>query len=145
MGAYAIAVLSTDDPNTVVGARSGCPLVVGLGQGAYFLASDVPAVLNHTREVIFLDDGEVATLTGEGVRVSSLDGRVLGKDIRHVTWYPIMAEKGGYKHFMLKEISSTRGRCSTPSAAECFPRRVMPRLILATWRAPWSRRDGFCW
>ena len=104
VGAYAIAVLSTDDPNTVVGARSGCPLVVGLGQGAYFLASDVPAVLNHTREVIFLDDGEVATLTREGVRISSLDGAIVGKEIRHVTWDPIMAEKGGYKHFMLKEI-----------------------------------------
>jgi glucosamine--fructose-6-phosphate aminotransferase (isomerizing) len=104
VGAYAIAVMSTDDPNTVVGARSGCPLVVGLGHGAYFLASDVPAVLNHTREVIFLDDGEVATLTREGVRVITLDGRVETKDVRHVTWDPIMAEKGGYKHFMLKEI-----------------------------------------
>jgi glucosamine--fructose-6-phosphate aminotransferase (isomerizing) len=104
VGAYAIAVLSTDDPNTVVGARTGCPLVVGLGQGAYFLASDVPAVLNHTREVIFLDDGEVATLTREGVRITSLDGQAVGKDVRHVTWDPIMAEKGGYKHFMLKEI-----------------------------------------
>jgi glutamine---fructose-6-phosphate transaminase (isomerizing) len=104
VGAYAIAVLSTDDPNTVVGARSGCPLVVGLGQGAYFLASDVPAVLNHTREVIFLDDGEVATLTREGVRITTLDGQAVGKDVRHVTWDPIMAEKGGYKHFMLKEI-----------------------------------------
>jgi glucosamine--fructose-6-phosphate aminotransferase (isomerizing) len=104
IGAYAIAVLGTDDPNTVVGARHGCPLVVGLGQGAYFLASDVPAVLNHTRDVIFLDDGEVATLTREGVRVTALDGHVLGKEVRHVTWDPIMAEKGGYKHFMLKEI-----------------------------------------
>jgi glucosamine--fructose-6-phosphate aminotransferase (isomerizing) len=104
IGAYAIAVMSTDDPNTVVGARSGCPLVVGLGQGAYFLASDVPAVLNYTREVIFLGDGEVATLTREGVQVTSLDGSVVGKDVRHVTWDPIMAEKGGYKHFMLKEI-----------------------------------------
>jgi glutamine---fructose-6-phosphate transaminase (isomerizing) len=104
VGAYAIAVVGTDDPNTVVGARFGCPLVVGLGQGAYFLASDVPAVLNHTRDVIFLDDGEVATLTREGVRVTTLDGRVVGKDVRHVTWDPIMAEKGGYKHFMLKEI-----------------------------------------
>jgi glucosamine--fructose-6-phosphate aminotransferase (isomerizing) len=104
MGAYAIAVLSTDDPNTVVGARSGCPLVVGLGQGSYFLASDVPAVLNYTREVIFLDDGEVATLTREGVRITTLDGQAVGKDVRHVTWDPIMAEKGGYKHFMLKEI-----------------------------------------
>jgi len=104
VGAYAIAVLSTDDPNTLVGARAGCPLVVGLGQAAYFLASDVPAVLNHTRDVIFLDDGEVATLTREGVRITTLDGRVIGKDVRHVTWDPIMAEKGGYKHFMLKEI-----------------------------------------
>jgi glutamine---fructose-6-phosphate transaminase (isomerizing) len=104
MGAYAIAVLSTDDPNTVVGARSGCPLVVGLGQGSYFLASDVPAVLNYTREVIFLDDGEVATLTREGVRITTLDGQAVRKDVRHVTWDPIMAEKGGYKHFMLKEI-----------------------------------------
>jgi glutamine---fructose-6-phosphate transaminase (isomerizing) len=104
VGAYAIAVLSTDDPNTVVGARAGCPLVVGLGQAAYFLASDVPAVLNHTRDVIFLDDGEVATLTREGVRITALDGRVIGKEVRHVTWDPIMAEKGGYKHFMLKEI-----------------------------------------
>src|SRR5919198_389886 len=104
VGAYAIAVVSTDNPDTVVGARFGCPLVVGLGQGAYFLASDVPAVLNHTRDVIFLDDGEVATLTREGVRVTTLDGRVVGKDVRHVTWDPIMAEKGGYKHFMLKEI-----------------------------------------
>jgi glucosamine--fructose-6-phosphate aminotransferase (isomerizing) len=104
VGAYAIAVVGTDDPNTVVGARFGCPLVVGLGQGAYFLASDIPAVLNHTRDVIFLDDGEVATLTREGVRVTTLDGRLMGKDVRHVTWDPIMAEKGGYKHFMLKEI-----------------------------------------
>ena len=97
-------MLSTDDPNTVVGARHGCPLVVGLGQGAYFLASDIPAVLNHTRDVIFLDDGEVATLTREGVRVTTLDGQVVSKEVRHVTWDPIMAEKGGYKHFMLKEI-----------------------------------------
>jgi glutamine---fructose-6-phosphate transaminase (isomerizing) len=121
VGAYAIAVLSTDDPNTVVGARSGCPLVVGLGQGAYFLASDVPAVLNHTREVIFLDDGEVATLTREGVRVSNLDGHVVGKDIRHVTWDPIMAEKGGYKHFMLKEIFE-----QPRAVLDTFRGRVLP-------------------
>lgn len=121
VGAYAIAVLSTDDPNTVVGARSGCPLVVGLGQGAYFLASDVPAVLNHTREVIFLDDGEVATLTREGVRVSSLDGQAVGKDIRHVTWDPIMAEKGGYKHFMLKEIFE-----QPRAVLDTFRGRVLP-------------------
>jgi glutamine---fructose-6-phosphate transaminase (isomerizing) len=121
VGAYAIAVLSTDDPNTVVGARSGCPLVVGLGQGAYFLASDVPAVLNHTRDVIFLDDGEVATLTREGVRVSSLDGQMVTKDIRHVTWDPIMAEKGGYKHFMLKEIFE-----QPRAVLDTFRGRVLP-------------------
>jgi glutamine---fructose-6-phosphate transaminase (isomerizing) len=121
VGAYAIAVLTTDDPNTFVGARSGCPLVVGLGQGAYFLASDVPAVLNHTREVIFLDDGEVATLTREGVRVSSLDGQVVGKEVRHVTWDPIMAEKGGYKHFMLKEIFE-----QPRAVLDTFRGRVLP-------------------
>jgi glutamine---fructose-6-phosphate transaminase (isomerizing) len=123
VGAYAIAVLSTDDPNTVVGARSGCPLVVGLGQGAYFLASDVPAVLNHTREVIFLDDGEVATLTREGVRISGLDGHAVGKDIRHVTWDPIMAEKGGYKHFMLKEIFE-----QPRAVLDTFRSRVLPEM-----------------
>ena len=127
VGAYAIAVLSTDDPNTVVGARSGCPLVVGLGQGAYFLASDVPAVLNHTREVIFLDDGEVATLTREGVRVSSLDGQMVAKDIRHVTWDPIMAEKGGYKHFMLKEIFE-----QPRAVLDTFRGRVLPETGDAT-------------
>jgi glucosamine--fructose-6-phosphate aminotransferase (isomerizing) len=127
VGAYAIAVLSTDDPNTVVGARSGCPLVVGLGQGAYFLASDVPAVLNHTREVIFLDDGEVATLTREGVRVSGLDGQMVTKDIRHVTWDPIMAEKGGYKHFMLKEIFE-----QPRAVLDTFRGRVLPETGDAT-------------
>jgi glucosamine--fructose-6-phosphate aminotransferase (isomerizing) len=121
VGAYAIAVLSTDDPNTVVGARSGCPLVVGLGQGAYFLASDVPAVLNYTREVIFLDDGEVATLTREGVRITALDGQTVGKDVRHVTWDPIMAEKGGYKHFMLKEIFE-----QPRAVLDTFRGRVLP-------------------
>ncbi|MBI3329417.1 MAG: glutamine--fructose-6-phosphate transaminase (isomerizing) [Nitrospinae bacterium] len=104
VGAYAIAVLSVHDPNTMVGARYGCPLVVGLGQGEYFLASDVPAMLSSTREVIFLDDGEVATLTREGVQITTLEGRLLTKEVKRVTWDPMMAEKGGYKHFMLKEI-----------------------------------------
>ncbi len=123
VGAYAIAVMSTDDPNTVVGARFGCPLVVGLGPGAYFLASDVPAVLNHTRDVIFLDDGEVATLTREGVQVSALDGRVVGKEVRHVTWDPIMVEKGGYKHFMLKEIFE-----QPRAVLDTFRSRIAPEI-----------------
>jgi glucosamine--fructose-6-phosphate aminotransferase (isomerizing) len=123
VGAYAIAVMSTDDPNTVVGARFGCPLVVGLGPGAYFLASDVPAVLNHTRDVIFLDDGEVATLTREGVHVTALDGRVVGKEVRHVTWDPIMAEKGGYKHFMLKEIFE-----QPRAVLDTFRSRIAPEI-----------------
>lgn len=123
VGAYAIAVMSTDDPNTVVGARFGCPLVVGLGPGAYFLASDVPAVLNYTRDVIFLDDGEVATLTREGVHVTALDGRVVGKEVRHVTWDPIMAEKGGYKHFMLKEIFE-----QPRAVLDTFRSRIAPEI-----------------
>jgi glucosamine--fructose-6-phosphate aminotransferase (isomerizing) len=135
VGAYAIAVLSTEDANTVVGARSGCPLVVGLGQGAYFLASDVPAVLNHTREVIFLDDGEVATLTREGVRISSLDGQAVGKDIRHVTWDPIMAEKGGYKHFMLKEIFE-----QPRAVLDTFRGRLLPETGDAALDLGWDAR-----
>jgi len=121
VGAYAIAVLSADDPNTVVGARFGCPLVVGLGADAYFLASDVPAILPHTREVLFLDDGEVATLSREGVQISTLDGRTLTKEVRRITWDPMMAEKGGYKHFMLKEIFE-----QPRAVLDTFRSRVLP-------------------
>jgi glucosamine--fructose-6-phosphate aminotransferase (isomerizing) len=104
VGAYAIAVLWRGAPDRVVGARCSSPLVVGLGEGEYFLASDIPALLNHTRNVLFLEDEEVAVLTREGVTITTLQGDPVSRRVEKVLWSPILAEKGGYKHFMLKEI-----------------------------------------
>jgi len=104
VGAYAIAVLWRGAPDRIVGARCSSPLVVGLGEGEYFLASDIPALLNHTRNVLFLEDEEVALLTPEGVSVTTLQGDPVSRPVEKVLWSPILAEKGGYKHFMMKEI-----------------------------------------
>jgi glucosamine--fructose-6-phosphate aminotransferase (isomerizing) len=103
-GAYAIAVIDERNPDVVVGARKGSPLVVGLGQGEFFIASDIPAILHRTRDVLFLNDDEMVILSDEGVKVTDLEGAELTRDITRVLWNPVMAEKGGYRHFMLKEI-----------------------------------------
>ena len=124
-GAYAIAVIDERNPDVVVGARKGSPLVVGLGQGEYFLASDIPAILHRTRDVLFLNDEEMAILSPEGVRITDLSGRELAREITRVMWNPVMAEKGGYRHFMLKEIyeqpraimDTIRGRISQDTGA----------------------------
>ena len=124
-GAYAIAVIDERHPVVVVGARKGSPLVVGLGQGEFFLASDLPAILHRTRDVLFLNDDEMVVLSDEGARITDLKGVELMREITRVLWNPVMAEKGGYRHFMLKEIfeqpraimDTIRGRISQETGA----------------------------
>ncbi|MBN1823836.1 MAG: glutamine--fructose-6-phosphate transaminase (isomerizing) [Endomicrobiales bacterium] len=103
-GAYALGVISSDDPDTVIGARQDAPLIVGLGNGENFLASDIPALLPYTRKMIFLEEGDVVKLNKDGVKVFSKDGREIKRETKNITWDAVQAEKGGYKHFMLKEI-----------------------------------------
>src|SRR6202163_4088876 len=103
-GIYSLVFLSANDPHKIVAARMGPPSVIGLGDGEFFVASDIPALLEHTREIFFLADGDIAVLTKKGVCVMDHDARPVNRPAQHVSWDPIMAEKGGYKHFMQKEI-----------------------------------------
>ncbi|MCK9417820.1 MAG: glutamine--fructose-6-phosphate transaminase (isomerizing) [Nitrospirae bacterium] len=123
-GAYAIAVIDERNPDIVVGARKGSPLVIGLGQGEFFLASDIPAILHRTRDVLFLNDDEMAILSNEGVKITDLKGAEVHREITRVMWNPVMAEKGGYRHFMLKEIYE------------------QPRAIMDTIRGRFSQDTG---
>jgi glucosamine--fructose-6-phosphate aminotransferase (isomerizing) len=103
-GAYALAVMSRAEPDRFVVARHDSPLVIGIGKGEMLCGSDIPALLAHTRDMIFLEDGDIAELTAESVRIETLDGKVVTRPTKRIDWNPLQAEKGGYKHFMLKEI-----------------------------------------
>ncbi len=103
-GSYAFLAISEKEPGTLVGARLNCPMVVGIGDGETFFASDLPPLLSHTRKAVFLEDGEMVVAGPEGVRLTDFAGNPRRRAPQHIDWSPVMAEKGGYRHFMLKEI-----------------------------------------
>ena len=108
-GAYALGVLSKDEPEKLIAARKDSPLIIGVGKGENFIASDVPAILKHTKNVIFLDNGEIAVLKKDSVKIMELSGKKVEKKTHKIEWDVKQAEKGIYKHYMLKEIYSSRG------------------------------------
>jgi len=103
-GIFALSIINADEPDTIIAVRQGPPVVIGLGDREFFVASDIPPILHHTRDVFFLGDGEIAVINKDAVRVIDFEGNAVQPSIQRITWDPIMAEKGGFKHFMLKEI-----------------------------------------
>jgi len=123
-GSYALVILNEQEPNKLIAVRKESPLVLGLASDALLVASDIPAILGHTREVVFLDDGEMAILTEDSFEVRGEDGATREKEVSHITWNPVMAEKAGYTHFMEKEIYE------------------QPRAVIDTFRGRISESSG---
>ena len=153
-GAYSVVVIDASEPDVLVAARLASPLVLGLGDGAQYVASDIPAILSHTREMVFLEDGTMAVLRAGGVEVKRIsDGAAVPWQSRHITWSPAMAEKGGYKHFMLKEIhdqpnavaNTLRGRLSQERLAVDLPELPVDAELLADARSIYVLACGTSW
>jgi glutamine---fructose-6-phosphate transaminase (isomerizing) len=138
-GSYAVCLISADCPDTIIAARSGPPLVLGLGEKEYLVASDVPALLEHTRTMYFMKDGEMAILSREGVTLQDFSGNTLSFTPHEVQWSPEMAEKGGFRHYMLKEIheqprslrETLAGRMSLDSGEVLLEEANLPEEFLA--------------
>ncbi len=128
-GSFAIAVLSALEPGRLVAAKNATPVVIGVGENENFIASDIPALLEYTRDVLFLEDGEMASITADEVSVQTFDGEVVEREVRRVTWDPVTAQKGGHKHFLIKEIheqpqvliDTMRGRLSQERGEVVLP------------------------
>ncbi len=120
-GAYAIAVLWVKAPGVIIAAKTASPLIIGLGEGETYLASDIPAFLSYTRKAIFMEDGEMAVLKRDGVTFFDLKGKKIEKTAITISWDRTMAEKGGYRHFMLKEINEQPMSCEDTMRGRLFP------------------------
>jgi glutamine---fructose-6-phosphate transaminase (isomerizing) len=152
-GSFSIVVLSETEPGTLVAAKTATPLVLGLGDGENFVASDIPAILEHTRRALVMEDGELAELTAAGIRLTTFDGVPVHREARYIEWDAIAATKGGYPHYLRKEISeqpqawidTLSGRASAGSAEVRFESDVLPaagpeaigRIVMVSAGASW--------